>query len=101
MARIWYKIDDTIFEDTKDVQIYLKGKMTKGEYLYGERIKGLGSMGYEDAFKLKLNLSRKLVKRLLRVDWRYRDDSRVLASIHSQKHNEELLNEMYENDKLN
>ena len=99
MAKIWYKINNKNFEDTTDVYIYLKEQMTKGEYLYGQRIKGLKDMRNEDAYLLKIKLSKALVKHLMDVSYLYKDDNRILASLHSQKFNQELLNEMYENDK--
>ena len=96
---IYYVIGDKIFTETNEIHIYLKSHMTKGEYLYGKKIKGLSGMRNEEAYNLKIELSEKLVSKLLSVHYSRRDGSRISATLASQKFNKELLDEMYENDK--
>ena len=66
------------------------------EYYYGVKsLKGaLEGELYEDALKLKIQLSEILIKRLLKVDMMERDSTRVNACINSQKFNRELLDEL-------
>ena len=98
--KTYYALDGTPYNDINEMYLRNKDIMSKGVYLYGKPIKGLSKMGYEDALKLKIEMSKALVGELLKVSFMESDNARINASLKSQKFNEALLQEMYENDNL-
>jgi len=96
----YYAIDGSSYDDINEMYLRNKDIMPKGVYLYGKRIKGLSKIGYEDALKLKIAMSKELVGELLKAPLMESDTARITASLKSQSFNEELLQEMYENDEL-
>lgn len=90
-----------VYTVASEYYIWLKTTMSEGEYLYGVNIVGLSAMKNEYAYKLKNELSSKLIRKLFETHFLHQDTARVSASFEAQKFNNKLLDEMYENDKNN
>ena len=94
MVTIYYEFDGKLFTEVSEFYIHLKKTLPKQEYLYGKVIEGLDTMLYKDALDLKIELSTKLVTRILNTPLGFRDNARLSATLASQKHNHMLLDEL-------
>lgn len=91
---IHYEINGEIITNADDLHIFLRKNMPTAQYLYDSNLSELDYMGYREALEYKIKLSYDLMVKLMNVHYMIRDNTRIDKTLNSQKHNQQLIDEL-------